>query len=78
VASPGRRFESPAATDILADLKSWLKQLVRDHGTKSAWANRLNLVNRARAEIGRYAAGRDPVPNLSVKNVRVAVLQASD
>jgi hypothetical protein len=43
-------------TDILADLKDWLEQLVQDQWHEERVGQQIDLVNRAIAEIERLRA----------------------
>ena len=43
-------------TDILVDLKNWLKQLTRDPWYQDRMGEQIDLVNRAIAEIERLRA----------------------
>jgi len=45
-------------TDIVADLKDWLKQLVRDQWHEERVGQQIDLMNRAIAEIERLRAAQ--------------------
>src|SRR5262249_10803919 len=51
-----RPIIAPMGTDILVDLKNWLKQLTRDPWHQERMDEQIDLVNRAIAEIERLRA----------------------
>jgi hypothetical protein len=53
---PDRLIIVPMGTDILADLKDWLEQLVQDQWHEERVGQQIDLVNRAIAEIERLRA----------------------